>query len=601
MDLGLERAQKRARAEEPFVCAAAAAEADWDGGINHFARLPDEIVHRIFSELEALDAYETCRLWSLDRRFRRLVGGVDWKHLRITPRCHEPRKQCCRNQYRKLLDRVTARARNGTLAGCEWLVIDFASPDIYGCEHISNPCTHNSCSCRDSHEKLLEASAKAAFALTEMLAALSAAAFPPEHVYFSDIGRGWPDSVSRDIARAFQNALLPAPIRTLQLFGSYADRPMFLDHFVPGVLPHLRNLEWESGTINYEIASKLVETWPRLKKIHKDLEATVEICCGLDDYWESMQELEEGLDSLDPDCVRKLGLRIRDEDGDVKTITPDALRTILHFRYIEHLEIDVDHRSGDLLLDLGTLKRLRTLKLILEFVYAPDGGAELLRAAAEGIGAAPFLESLALVIDGDLPERYRRAAAASQYPGVPIDPDILVSLIRAARRRPTITKLYISPAPATAEVLQEVALAGPQLESVYIRCTITGAKNVDKLVSLYIELHDALLAEACDVLRGWFKNATLPISISVNMKCISRAASQLREESPAGASRSVSRASPLAHSEFSAPRPPRWPQPSTSTSRSGGPQGELELKVNKRRLELEWGPGWDGNPDVQGS
>eukprot|EP00741_Cyanophora_paradoxa_P000677 tig00000430_g652.t1 len=53
--------------------------------MNHFARLPDELVQRIFSELEACEAFEKSQLRSVDRRFRRLVPDVHFKELKLQP------------------------------------------------------------------------------------------------------------------------------------------------------------------------------------------------------------------------------------------------------------------------------------------------------------------------------------------------------------------------------------------------------------------------------------------------------------------------------------------------------------------------------------
>eukprot|EP00741_Cyanophora_paradoxa_P019319 tig00000215_g18648.t1 len=462
------RAAKRARTAEPSTPAnfssiavassAAAAEACASGeGVNHFARLPDELVRRILSELEATEAYETCQLWSLDRRFRQLMRGVHWQLLRIEP-SDDGDQLASLKAYRQRLERVTARIRSRALAGCRRLVV---GPPFAG----GHPAVHV------GSKESVEACIVSARAMSEMLGALSVAPAPLEDVCFSGDWMVWPRLARQKelgidnpqplehVVSAFLTALRPAPLRALRL----EDLSVFW-HFIRvaamGCLPHLQELSFEqtySTNVTKEITSKLVKLWSGLKKIAcnvndgdvlrvlsqlplEELRVTAESCAGV----------EEALEAFKTDCVRALHLPA--PLGSLQpqhTVSPRLLALIVRLRNLEELTASIDHSSGDALAGLGALQKLRSLTFHLDLFSASAGGAGVLQAAAAALAALPRLESLVLVVKG-----------------LTLDPAGLASLIRAGR--PCLRELRITNTLASAEVLQEVARAGPKLGKVYI-------------------------------------------------------------------------------------------------------------------------------------
>eukprot|EP00741_Cyanophora_paradoxa_P021055 tig00021332_g20323.t1 len=365
--------------------------------------------------------------------------------------------------------------------------------------------------------------------MAEMLAALSSAPAPLEHFHFADsfvwfFAGDAGHEIALDVARSLQTALLRAPLRSLQLdyltlFRTWMQLPD------PVSFPHLQEFEVTSADHMYsEDVMQLVHTCRGLKKL----------CCNV---WDeealrklsalSLEELrvlvfrtdviEGALEALKPDCVRGLGLDL-EIPGNLHplAVSGEALTTILRFRYLENLSAWVDHTSGDLLAMIGSLQKLSTLRLDLKVFYAPDGGAELLRAAAAGIGAAPLLQSLSLCVDGSHPDR--DFILPDVDPAVTMDHTSLAALIRAAR--PSLESLNIVRAPAAAEVVQEVVRVGPKLKSLHIHSKVAGIDELGVFrelaslpesnlqVSFHAQLNDSLYQEACDLLRGWFEGTT---------------------------------------------------------------------------------------------
>eukprot|EP00741_Cyanophora_paradoxa_P016089 tig00000042_g15530.t1 len=97
-----ERAAKRSRKEEPSSNATSpSVAASGQHDLNPFERLPDDVVQKIFSNLDALDAYEESMLWAVDRRFRQLLPGVLWKSISIdASRSHIPSDSDDNENYR---------------------------------------------------------------------------------------------------------------------------------------------------------------------------------------------------------------------------------------------------------------------------------------------------------------------------------------------------------------------------------------------------------------------------------------------------------------------------------------------------------------------
>eukprot|EP00741_Cyanophora_paradoxa_P019249 tig00000215_g18584.t1 len=290
--------------------------------VNHFERLPDELVQRIFSELEATEAYEICQLWSLDRR-------------------------------------------SGALVGCRQLVVG------------RGPRGPASTSTRTHTREDVQACLDGAYSLTEMLAALASAPVPLESVHLSGSWKNWPATATQrqlgitatlsleDVALDFLTALHPAPVRSLQLDDEELTSA-FIAAAVPGCHPRLRELRLPRRAINFEQTAKLVEVWPRLRELScwlKDGRALRNLAAlPLEDLrvsFDSNVDLEGALEALDADCVRKLRIPMPFR------ASSRLLSSILRLRNLEELWISVDHSSGDALTGLGALQKLRSLELHL--------------------------------------------------------------------------------------------------------------------------------------------------------------------------------------------------------------------------------------------
>eukprot|EP00741_Cyanophora_paradoxa_P019317 tig00000215_g18646.t1 len=533
-----ERTAKRARAEEASVPAssssstsAAAAKACASGeGVNHFARLPDELVRRIFGELEATEAYETCQLWSLDRRFRQIMRGVHWPQLRVEP-CREPTAEdslaICTAEYRKRVERVTARVQSGALAGCRRLVV---GPALAG--------GHAAVGSKES----VEACIRSTVAMAKMLGALSVAPARLEDVCFSAHWMGWPwpsrqsklgidkPQALDDVVGAFLTALRPAPLRALRL-EDFSIFWSFTRVAAMGCLPNLQELSFEQTyltNVTKETTSKLVKLWSGLKKIAcnvkdgealrvlsqlplEELRATAYSCAGV----------EEALEAFKTDSVR--ALHLPSHAGVKLPAAPRLLASLLRLRNLEELSIAVDNGSGEALAGLGALQKLRSLRLLLMICGdAPAGDVGLLRAAAAGLEALPRLDSL-----------YLQIAGLDSHVGAPPGPEPgdLASLIRAGR--PSLRELKVwARTPASTELLGEVARAGPKLEEVRL---CQSADGVDEL-GVYSELLGMPAADArapgfnvhvvlfipepihrqvLAILRGYLKGRKLPVRFDI--------------------------------------------------------------------------------------
>eukprot|EP00741_Cyanophora_paradoxa_P006799 tig00001041_g6575.t1 len=446
--------------------------------INHFERLPDELVQRIFIELEALEAYEKCRLWAVDRRFRRLSAGVHWQQLQIKPGICilEGNLLAHIAEYRRRLCRVAARVHNGTLAGCRRLHVAPASAFTF----LSS-----------ATKESLMASFAAANAITELLGALSVASAPLEHVRFMlikewsswpseakqrELGIGAPQSLV-SIARAFQTALQPSRVRSVRLEGIWFT-DAFLSAATPGCLPLVRELDMDLPVLESEQTAKLARIWPGVTKLSCNLcdgEALQELASlPLEELRVSLgsdADLEGALKALKADSVRALRLpwNADEHNMDDEPIEPSAFAAILSLRHLEELSGWVGLGSADILARLASLQKLRRVALHLDVSgdSSPEDAARLLQAAASAVEAAPRLESVSLWIMSSGRQLLDSAGLA------------LESLIRASQ--PNLELLAIDGGPPSPRLMREVARAGPKLERLILRLELTDQDGIDKL------------------------------------------------------------------------------------------------------------------------
>eukprot|EP00741_Cyanophora_paradoxa_P019238 tig00000215_g18574.t1 len=512
---------------------------------NHFERLPDELVQRIFSELDAAEAYETCQLWSLDRRFSRLMRGIRWQqlHLRAEPSVKGEHNMLERLQgYGKKLNRFTKRVKSKALAGCRQLVVGPACSRVQSLD-------------REYARKASEAGIDATYAIAELLAALAVAPVPleaatfskscgPENFNWDAFGAG--DSPSlEEVVRTFQTALHPAPLRSLRL-----DDPdlasTFIDSTIPECLPHLRELQ--TATQGFDIhldderTAKLAENWPRLIKLTcwvydgAALQSLArlpleELRVSIVSIYD-LGSLREALDALNAKSLRSLRISSSEEFDESDLIGHDVLTSILRFQNLEDLKIMVDDASVDVLAGIGALQKLQSLDLQLVIFRASEAEARAraLKAALEGLGAAAQLKALNL--DLTVGSRFLEVMDANSSAVVP--------LIRASR--PVLRTLSLSTAAlgrtVTAEILREIAQAGPKLSSVHLcydaehythvselrvfneLLSLSSDRRPDFQLRLELLLPEALRRQASVVLRGWFANGPLPISVLIDGQII---------------------------------------------------------------------------------
>eukprot|EP00741_Cyanophora_paradoxa_P006801 tig00001041_g6577.t1 len=514
----------------PSAAATVEAEAGGSGEvhtsqINHFERLPDELVQRIFSELEAFEAYEKCRLWAVDRRFRRLSAGVHWQQLEVVPAAGQGDDLLeIMKDYKRRLCRVAARVHNGTLAGCRRLHVAPASAFTFPSGAIA-----------------------AANMATELLAALSMAPVPLEHVRFSgqewsewpsdaeqrELGIDEPQSLE-SIARACQTALQPARVQSVRL-GEYSFTKAFFSAAVPGCLPHVRELDLPVAELETELTVKLALACPGVKKLSCNLcdaAALQELArLPLEELRASLDSavgLESALKALNADSVRALRLPWDTAEDDLdEPIEPSVFAAILSLRHLEELTGWVGLGSADTLARLASLQKLRRLALRLDVsgYSTPGDAARLLQAAVSAVEAAPRLESISLWVVSSGHQLLDSAGLA------------LESLIRASR--PHLEFLKIRGGPPSPGLMREVARAGPKLERLILRHKLTDQDGIDKLgafselasmsaerragdnssSSLDVRVPNPLREQAASILRGWLTGRTRLDSVTVNYNC----------------------------------------------------------------------------------
>eukprot|EP00741_Cyanophora_paradoxa_P018156 tig00021038_g17529.t1 len=539
--------------------AATATAAEAANGVNHFARLPDELVLRIFSELEGSEAHETNRLWAVDRRFRRLARGVEWQELQLEP---QPCKQPCSSQvneqerlleYGERLRQIAACVRSGALVGCRRL---FVSP---ACSYSRLPDTLES----------VTVNRTVMVALLELLKALATAPLPLEQLCLTGSWEGWPsETVQRrrgitepftleDVARAILAAMNASRLRSLELHDWHGSlQKAFIAAAGPHFFPHLRGLKTRMGSIQglkAEDTWKLARKWRGLQQLScrlVDGRALQELSAlPLDDLRvriESNSGLESALGAIRPDCVREIHLA--SAGGPV---APGILAAISRCRNLESLTAPVDQFSGgtDFFRELGALKKLRRLSLGIflrsrappsfEVVDAPNGGAGLLEAAAACVATAPALRSVSLKIDGGSEDEGEEGGDAA------MEPAAVAALLRAsAATAGGLEDLEIRGLPASREVLREIARAGPKLRALHLRHSAADGGGLEQLQafaelrgmalrensrsivlpSLKVFVPEELRVPAMQLFRSWF-GRDFPISVLVNHYDIYRSSS----------------------------------------------------------------------------
>eukprot|EP00741_Cyanophora_paradoxa_P016898 tig00020943_g16319.t1 len=417
----------RKRARQP---AAAAGDANADDE-NPFDMLPDDLVLRILSELEATSAY-TRRLWAVDKRFRRLLGSVEWRELRIheaqgrlsaSDALERPRKQA------EFVRGMAERLRRGEMRGARRLVIRVAS--VYDC------------GLSPDNVAVLEFRN----AVKDLIAALAGAATPLEQATFlpARAGNRFAHGDPGEYLASLLSDLRPCTaLRTLTIecrlmWDALGRAPP--QSFPPSVR------ELRAKSTRWTDFARMARLSPGLRSVH-------------------LQQLStsDGLMAGLPECSQLAAVELVCNDS-IWREEPLVLRRTAHSALLElpmlhTLAIGIDASSAPLLDGIAAAARLRTLKLRVEIEDVrtePDegiSGGPLLRAAASALERATQLEELQLSVFSSTRTRG-------------LDCGALAALVRAAR--PLLTQLAVECALPSAELIEEIAAGGPKLRRVYLR------------------------------------------------------------------------------------------------------------------------------------
>eukprot|EP00741_Cyanophora_paradoxa_P016127 tig00000042_g15568.t1 len=378
-----ERTAKRARVAEPSASAAGPSGllvASGQQYLNPFARLPDALVQKIFSGLDALEAYERSKLWAVDRRFRKLLSGVSWKRISFDAvscsiegdeeRGNDEdsteeaiqRSEC----FQKQLQRFSERLGSRQMLGVQRI-------DILSVLHLPDAMVPYGNGAASDKRKAMELAERTVICITGLLAAAATAAAPVESVALE-----------------------------AEAFVSFA---------IQGCAPSLLEFVCRSQLPKQSIA-RLVAAFPGLRSLQLDLVdggALQEIagCAQLEELRAHVASPDQRIDdalaaiAAGPSAAKLRTLSLTTASR--HPLSARGLASVLSFTSLEALSASVQVDCAALLRDLGGLKRLKALTLVLDVSGASeaDGAAALLRAAAAFLGsrAEQGLESCRIRVD----------------------------------------------------------------------------------------------------------------------------------------------------------------------------------------------------------
>eukprot|EP00741_Cyanophora_paradoxa_P002548 tig00000605_g2472.t1 len=495
---------------------------------NSFDRLPDELVQRIFSELEATEAYERIRLWAVDRRFGRLVRGVHWKELRIgvkLPRDGEGRElyALASQQFEQLARRAIARLKHGAFLGAARVVVGSLCHRRWARELQGH----------EVHEPAVDeigAIQKAAYATTTLLGALATSPVPPREVQFDSFGAGrgllsvgeeerqLQDLLSMErLALSLLLALCPADsLHSLVVSGSDWLGQSVAEVARPGAVPPaVHRLELEGDSLSGEnmecfALTALRRAWPGLQSLRCSgisREALVELAAfhNLSEITAEMSASDEdnhnmGLDPFSWDMDAELAIiasspcapRLRVFDL-FPCVGPAGLRSLLGFCALERLTVEVDHRSTGVLHGLAELSMLRSIFLLINVRDATDEGAGLLRAAGAAIEACKRLERTEISVFVEAPVGNRSVFGGDiSSQGAP--PSTFLEVAQGGPKLELVDLEYRPPQEADLVVLS------PLLR---LRGGLPEGRPALK-VNVSVSLRESLWNSASSIVDGWF-------------------------------------------------------------------------------------------------
>eukprot|EP00741_Cyanophora_paradoxa_P019321 tig00000215_g18650.t1 len=465
------RAAKRARTADPSAPAstsstaglssAEAAELEASGsgeGVNHFARLPDELVRRILSELEATEAYETCQLWSLDRRnsMEHYMACID--------------AACAITELLAALSVASFPLEDVLFVSMLWWLWP-----------------------SEAKQRQL------GIARPQSLAHVAGAflsALQPAPLRSLEVEDGALFTALLDAA-ALAPGCLPH-LRELIASRSFVSTAKQTSELVE-IWPNLKSVSW---SVRYGAALKELSRLPL-----EELRVSVEI---LDE--EEHAELEEALEALSADSVRSLRLPLSGSCEPSQPISPRALASILRFRNLEELYVAVDHSCVDALAGLGALPKLRSLELHIVIAGAPNGGAALLQAAAGALAAAPRLESLDLDVNvtGVDPDFSNLAALIRVA-----RPTLKRLYLRGKLGSAELLREVARTNPKLETVLSHYAARVTSLVELRAFSELLSMPNADGRLDVRIlRLPKVLQRQALSMFRGWFKRSLIEVHVN---------------------------------------------------------------------------------------
>eukprot|EP00741_Cyanophora_paradoxa_P013309 tig00020684_g12852.t1 len=517
-----------------------------EGTENPFDQLPDELFSRILSRLELVDAYERSKLWSLDRRWRRLLTSVEFDELRLELAARvdaaQPSDplQLCRNRT-GFLQWLTGQLKQGASKGARRVSIGGGPQSREIFDFLAR-----------AHRNALSAEESAELnnywtSSTALLAALAASG-ALEHVIFSKaFGEAevyFGSSSGHDDQRS-TTTLTPTP-------RSIGSRKELAALFLIALLPcaTTRCLTIESARNALDLASqglweRLASGWPGLRAV--DVQATsparlLELAPLA--KIASLQELrvvadahqcgETLLSALQAGLAggKLASLEVLAGDpvwGTLPLALVDARscrESFAAFKNLRSLSLGLLSSAAPFLPCLADLADLRHLRLSLQLpdyvtTAETSRGGALLTAAAAALARATRLESLELfIVDAHFRSAETRGpnpwylarvraglarpnswAGPSRKPSLPpLDFGAMAALLRGAR--PALTRLALACPLPPAELLEEVARGAPGLRRASLRLFLPDSESLQPLAALGRAPHAARYSLTAVVAKG---------------------------------------------------------------------------------------------------
>eukprot|EP00741_Cyanophora_paradoxa_P023233 tig00021579_g22440.t1 len=481
---------------------------------NPFEQLSDALVQRVFSYLGATESWERCRLWAVDRRFRRVLAGMVWNEIDLHNFSSEP----------AVIKRMTTRIQRGVVqVGAVTSVNVFVVADALDPTHEQTKSWAESPSAA-AQIALLAALARPPSALQNVQIDIRSAA--------EDAALG--PSPSQPAADTILMALLAAlePVMTqLASLDIVVSAPLrdpsslliTLGRF--SGLASLRIVGSCSFALSGAEAALLVTALPRLKTLVAPLADTASVSalaplaslerCDLGAPSGLAWGLQAVAKGAAGSSLKRLGFRSQGSE------LAAELQALQAMPQLESLHVRVDATSYGHMKALGELKNLRHLKVSL-WLSDMDPGVNnaALLALASAAATSEHLDTLDIRL-------YSFAISRSPQ----FDGSAAAALIRAGRRALRRWESFagapaMGGAPLTLEEARALALGGPQLRILRLKSSALTRAELDVYgelaplrfcspaarVSVSVRVPPSLRPEASATLRRWLPSASVSVA-----------------------------------------------------------------------------------------